>query len=83
MLKVGWKSCPYCGDHEIYPSRTEPLTGFGRVCFLLLLQLVRCHQCEYRHYRPIFLPAPDYARPIREGKHAQATADEEKRKRSA
>jgi hypothetical protein len=26
ILKIGWKSRPYCGDHEVYRSRTEPLT---------------------------------------------------------
>jgi hypothetical protein len=83
MQKIGWKSCPYCGDHEVYRSRSEPLTWLDRVCGLFLLQLVRCHECELRHYRPIFFPAPKYPHPIRGEQRAVADAGNKKRNRSA
>jgi len=60
MLKIGWKKCPYCGDHEVYRSGSGPLSWLDRNCGLFLLQLVRCRECELRHYRPIFLPAAEY-----------------------
>ena len=82
-LKIGWKSCPYCGDDEVYRSRREPLTWLDRACGLFLLQLVRCRQCELRHYRPIFFPAPQYPHPIRAEKRPQANTDSEEKKRSA
>ena len=83
MLRIGWKGCPYCGDHEVYRSMTEPRTWFDRVCVVFFLQLVRCHQCEYRHYRPLFFPAPAYPHPVRTRKWSQTDADEEERTRSA
>lgn len=83
MLKIGWRVCPYCGDHEVYRSRTEPLTWLDRACGLFFLQLVRCRVCELRHYRPIFFPASEYRHPIRGEKCAQTNADDEKTKRSA
>jgi len=84
ILKIGWKACPYCGDHEVYRSRTEPLTWLDRCCALLLLQLVRCHRCEFRHYRPIFLFTPEYLRPIRaRTERVYTNADEDRQKRSA
>jgi hypothetical protein len=46
MLKIGWKGCPYCGDHEVYRSRSEPMTWLDRTCWLFLLQLVRCYESE-------------------------------------
>ena len=79
--KIGWKTCPYCGDDEIYRSHKELLTWLDRVCGLFLLQLVRCRRCELRHYRPIFYPAPNYPHPIRE--ESSPTAASEKSKRSA
>jgi hypothetical protein len=83
-LKIGWKACPYCGDHEVYRSRTEPLTWLDRLCPLFLLQLVRCHRCEFRHYRPIFVSTPEYPRPIRgRTESAQTNANDERPKRSA
>jgi hypothetical protein len=82
MLRIGWKGCPWCGDHEVYRSRIEPQTWLDRACVLFLLQLVRCHECESRHYRPLLFPAPEYPRPIRQ-KCAQTHAHDEKRKRSA
>ena len=84
MLIIGLKCCPYCGDDEVYRSRTEPLTWLERACGLFLLQLVRCHQCELRHYRPVFFPAPEYSHPIRARvKTAQPHANDEGHERSA
>jgi hypothetical protein len=84
MLKIGWKNCPYCGDPEVYRSRSEPLMWLERSCGFFLLQLVRCHECEERHYRPIFFPAPEFPRPVSAEKRGPARADEdEEKKRSA
>jgi hypothetical protein len=84
MLKIGWNNCPYCGDREVYRSRSEALTWLDRVCVLFLLQLVRCHQCELRHYRPIFFRAPEYAHPIRDCDiHTHTQAEGEEHERSA
>jgi hypothetical protein len=80
--KIGWKSCPYCGDDEIYRSHKEPLTWLDRACRLFLLQLARCRRCELRHYRPIFFPAPNYPHPIR-GEQCSKTAAHQRSKRSA
>src|SRR5579862_2336408 len=82
LRKLGLKGCPYCGNCEVYCSRTEPLTWLDRVCRLFLLRLVRCHECELRHYRPIFLPTPEYPHPI-SARAAGATNTAAKRKRSA
>src|ERR1700757_774457 len=82
LRRLGLKHCPYCGDPEVYRSRTEPLTWLDRICGFVLLRLVRCHQCELRHYRPIFLPTPEYSHPI-PARAAGATGTEAKRKRSA
>jgi hypothetical protein len=80
--KIGWKTCPYCEDEEIYRSRKEPLTWLDRARGLFLLQLVRCRRCELRHYRPIFFPVPNYPYPIR-GEKSPPTPAVEKSKRSA
>lgn len=80
--KIGWKSCPYCGDDEIYRSHKQALTWIDRVCGLFLLQLVRCRRCELRHYRPIFFPAPNYPHSVR-GEKSSPAAAAEKSKRSA
>lgn len=61
MLMIGWKRCPYCGDYEVYRSRSKP-TRFTRICAVFLLQLVLCYECEERHYRPVFFPVPEYPR---------------------
>lgn len=84
MLKIGWKACPYCGDHEAYRSRRAPLTGLERFCGLFLLQLVRCRECENRHYRPVFFPVPEYPYGVSPIKPGPRTDDgDERRKRSA
>jgi len=84
MVKIGWKRCPHCGDDEVYRSRREPLTWLDRACAVFLLQLVRCRRCQLRHYRPVFLPAPEYPSPINDAMHSTPSrSDSEKRKRSA
>jgi len=86
MLKIGWKTCPYCDDEEVYRSRSEPRTWLDRACGLFFLQLVRCRRCEIRHYRPIFFPAPHYPHPVSGLKRSMTAAsneNNEQRKRSA
>jgi hypothetical protein len=83
MLKIGWKGCPYCGDHEAYRSRTEPLTRLDRACRFFLLQLVRCYECELRHYRPIFFSVPESPNRIGGEKRARMNVDDEPRELSA
>jgi hypothetical protein len=83
MRSIGLKDCPYCGAPEVFRSRTERTTWLDRACGLLLLRLVRCHSCLRRHYRPAFLPAPDYRLPIRVEKHAPASVERDNRERSA
>jgi hypothetical protein len=69
---------------EVYRSRTEPLTWLDRACGLLLFQLVRCHQCELRQYRPVFFPVPECLYPIRRAANSVlADANGEERERSA
>jgi hypothetical protein len=59
MPKIGFDDCcPYCGNLAIYRSRPE--TRFGRACWLLMLELARCHGCMRQHYRLFFSPAPDH-----------------------
>lgn len=59
MLKIGLDDCcPYCGNFAVYRSRPE--TRVGRACWLLMLDLARCHGCMRQHYRLIFSPAPEY-----------------------
>jgi hypothetical protein len=84
MLKIGWKACPYCGDDEVYRSRRAPLTWLDRFCELFLLRLVRCHECENRHYRPVFFPVPEYPHAVSTIKPGSQTEDgDERRERSA
>lgn len=59
MLKIGLNdTCPYCGNSEVYRSRSE--TPLGRMCVLWLLDLARCHRCMRQHYRSLFFPALDF-----------------------
>jgi hypothetical protein len=82
MRRIGLNRCPYCGNFEVYRSRIEPVTWLDRACVLFLLQLVRCHGCMRRHYRPLLFPAPEY--PTRSAKKsAQTPANDEKWKRLA
>jgi hypothetical protein len=54
MRRIGWNDCPYCGRDEIFTSR--PATWRDEFCGFFFLQVVRCHSCMRRHYRPLFLP---------------------------
>jgi hypothetical protein len=54
MLKFGLERCPDCDSSVVYASR--PQSRGEEMAAFLLLQLVRCHSCMSRHYRPIFLP---------------------------
>jgi hypothetical protein len=83
MRRIGLKNCPYCDAPEVFRSRTEPTTWMDRARGLFLLQLVRCHLCMHRHYRPAFLPAPEYRLPIGVEKHAPTSVEADKRERSA
>jgi hypothetical protein len=56
MRRVGLNNCPYCGKaEELYSSR--PKTWRDEWCLFFFLQVVRCHSCMRRHYRPLFLQA--------------------------
>ena len=57
MRRISLKNCPYCRSSRIYVS--PPTTVWQKISVLFLLRLVRCHVCIRRHYRPIFLPAPE------------------------
>jgi hypothetical protein len=87
MRKIGLKSCPYCGkSDEIYSSR--PKSWRDELCGLLFLQVVRCHGCMRRHYRPLFLPPvsiweePDNKKPIQKKPIQAIASDDEKRKQA-
>jgi hypothetical protein len=55
VRRIGLNSCPYCGkSQELYSSR--PQSWHDEVCLFFFLQVVRCHCCMRRHYRPLFLP---------------------------
>jgi len=54
MRRIGLNACPCCGsDDKIYSSQPQSL--WEELCGLLFLQVVRCHACMHRHYRPLFL----------------------------
>jgi hypothetical protein len=78
MRRIGLRNCPYCGNAEVYTS--QPKTWRDEVCRFFFLQVVRCHACMCRHYRPLFLPpVPTTAatKPI------QGVTNEERPERSA
>jgi hypothetical protein len=78
MRRIGLQNCPYCGGDEIYAS--EPNTWGDELCCFFFLQVVRCHFCMHRHYRPFFLsPVPTWSMK----KTVQTVTDDEQRKRSA
>jgi hypothetical protein len=54
MRRIGLQNCPYCGKDEIYV--THPRKLWDELCCFFFLQVVRCHFCMHRHYRPLFLP---------------------------
>jgi len=73
MLKIGFDDCcPYCGNFAVYRSRSE--TRFGRACWLLMLDLARCHGCMRQHYRLIFSPALEYPSRCPEGVYTDSYA---------
>jgi hypothetical protein len=79
MHRIGVNNCPYCGSSEVYHSQLKTL--LDHAVLFLLLGPVRCHSCMRRHYRPLFLPAPEYmALPA---KKAVPACTDDKRKRSA
>jgi hypothetical protein len=56
MLRIGMKDCPYCHRSNVYLSEAKSL--MQKLAVLLLLRLVRCHDCMHRFYRPRFIPTP-------------------------
>jgi hypothetical protein len=82
MRRIGLKDCPYCGSSKVYIS--TPKTLWEKLPALFLLQLVRCHACMRRHFRPLLAPAakhPEvYAVPA---KPVEAVSTKKKEKRSA
>jgi hypothetical protein len=80
MRRIGLRNCPYCGRADIYTS--QPKTWRDEVCCFFFLQVVRCHSCMHRYYRPLFLPpVPVPTQAAR--KPAETTANEQHRERSA
>jgi hypothetical protein len=77
MLRIGWRTCPHCGRGDIYSSR--PQTWSDKACYLFFLQVVRCHSCMDRFFRPLFLPS--LAVPANQAKKpSQAITSDEQRK---
>jgi hypothetical protein len=75
MRRIGLQHCPHCGRDEIYTSHPNSL--WDELCCLFFLQVVRCHSCMHRHYRPLFLPpVPLWS----EKKPVQSVTVEEQRK---
>jgi hypothetical protein len=79
MRKIGLNKCPYFGKaEELYSSR--PTSWHDEVCLFFFLQVVRCHSCMRRHYRPLFLPpVPIWS----EKKPVETIGNEEKQERRA
>jgi hypothetical protein len=72
MRRIGLQNCPYCGRADIYASR--PRSWHDEVCCFFFLQVVRCHSCMRRHYRPLFLPpVPIWGakKPVQAAGHAE------------
>jgi hypothetical protein len=78
MRRIGLQNCPYCGrDDEIYTS--HPNSVWDELCCFFFLQVVRCHSCMRRYYRPLVLrpvPIAPAKKPI------QAVANNEQRKQA-
>jgi hypothetical protein len=57
MLRIGRNCCPYCeGSSNIYVSRCQG--PWEAAAIVLLLRPVRCHDCFFRFYRPVFVNVP-------------------------
>ena|ERR1700722_1358981 len=78
MRRIGLQDCPYCGEGEIHTS--QPKTWRDEVCCFFFLQVVRCHSCMRRHYRPLFFPAAPT--PVT-NKAAEIATNDEQHRRSA
>ena len=82
LRKVSLKNCPYCLSSQVYFS--QPKTWWEKTLFIFLLQLVRCHNCMRRHYRPIMFAIPKHpATEAVERKAPQVIAAEERQDRLA
>ena len=79
MRKISISNCPYCGSPEVYRSRPKTFPDYA--VLFLLLEPVRCHRCIRRHFRPIFLPTPEYLSPS--AKRPLGSNADDKEKRSA
>ena len=77
MRRISLKNCPHCGCSKIYVSSSA--TRWDKICVVFLLQLVRCHICMRRHFRPIFVRAAE--NPTR--KVAKVFSFEERKRRPA
>ena len=53
MLKIRMQNCPHCNSSNVYISRPKRL--WEELAILLLLRPVKCHYCQLRHYRPLFV----------------------------
>jgi hypothetical protein len=58
LRKISLRNCPYCLSSQVYFSR--PKRWWEKLPFIFLLQLVRCHNCMRRHYRPIMFATPKH-----------------------
>jgi hypothetical protein len=79
VRRIGLNNCPYCGKaEELYSSR--PQTWRDELCLFFFSNVVRCHSCMRRHYRPLFLqPVPVWSKT----ESVETVGDEEKRQRRA
>ena len=80
MRRISLTDCPYCGSSNVYRSHAKAWTDLAGLVFLL--GLARCHGCMRRHYRPLFLPAPEYVISSAK-KPSQTRTEDETRERSA
>lgn len=81
LRKISLKSCPYCLSSQVYFS--QPKTWWEKLLFIFLLQLVRCHNCMRRHYRPIMVATRKHPAAEVERKGPQIIPAEERQDRLA
>jgi hypothetical protein len=79
MHRISFSDCPYCDSTEVYRSRRKTWGDLASLFFLL--GIARCHSCMRRHFRPVFLPAPEYIPPL--SKKPIPIRTDQDRKRSA